>query len=492
MSTGTLPEPSRSAGPRSDTIPEPPPTPAYVPDAPTEPLFVTQAEAGDRIETKTLLVYSAPAVGQAFMFMFTGMYLLKYSTDVLGVAPAAMGTIFLVSRLWDAVSDPLAGYLSDRTHSRWGRRRPWLLFGAGPVCLAFFFMLTPPPDLSGAALTGWMAAAVIGFYTTMTVYNMPHDALGAELSESYTERNRVFGIKRAIWGIGTLALFGCLGWLSGASDPRQAAFLIAIIVSLATLVLMWLPAFALRERAEFQGRGAKMPFRAMADVFRNPHARILVIVFFLQQMGIGGVSLVAAYYADYILGDGSYLMWMMGSLFFVSVLAIPLWIRVGDRFEKRSMVLANMLIVGLVLGCLAFVPRGGIEITLAIAIVAGIAISCLDVVLPSIQADVIDYDELRTGERKEGIYFAVWHLAAKSAMGLSAALVGFLLQSSGFEPNVEQSPEALRTIRMLMSGIPLVMYGAGTMVFWFFSMSRDEHAEVLAELETRRKARTAA
>lgn len=477
--------------PRSHPIPEAPPQrltdPASAPARPA-PAQAPEPAAAVRLPMSTLLVYSAPSIGQAFMFMFTGMYLLKYSTDVLGVAPAAMGTIFMVSRLWDAVSDPLAGYLSDRTKSRWGRRRPWLLLGAGPVCLAFFFMLTPPPDLEGAALTSWMAISVVAFYTAMTVYNMPHDALGAELSQDYVERNRVFGIKRAVFGLGTLALFGSLGWLAGSDEPRQTAFTIAVVVSVVTLGLMWLPALALRERPEFQGRGAKLPLKAMADVLRNPHARVLVAVFFLQQIGIGGVSLMVAYYADYILGDATYLMWLMGSLFLVSVLAIPVWIRLGAYFEKRTLVLASMSIVGLGLASLGFVPAGGVWQSLLIAIVAGFAIACLDVVLPSIQADVIDYDELHTGERKEGIYFAVWHLAAKSASGLAAAMVGFFLQGAGFEPNAAQNPETIRAIRLVMSGIPVVVYGAGTLLFFFFRMTRKEHAEVLAVLEARRRA----
>ena len=480
--------PFREHSSGSHPISEAPDASSDLADGATRRRVVTSADPSVRLPMSTLLIYSAPAMGQAFMFMFTGMYLLKYSTDVLGVAPAAMGAIFMLSRLWDAVSDPLAGYFSDLTESRWGRRRPWLLLGAGPVALAFFFMLTPPPDLTGAALTTWMAITVIAFYTAMTIYNMPHDALGAELSQDYTERNRVFGIKRAVFGIGTLGLFASLGWLAGSDEPRQTAFTLGVAVSIGAFVLMLLPALFLRERPEFQGRGARLPLKAMGDVMRNPHARVLVAVFFLQQMGLGGVSLMVAYYADYILGDATYMMWLMGSLFFVSLLSIPVWIRLGAHFEKRSLVLVSMTMVGVSLAALGFVPMGGVWQSLVIAIVAGFAIACLDVVLPSIQADVIDYDEFLTGERKEGIYFAVWHLAAKMAMGMSAAMVGFLLQGAGFEPNAVQSPETIRAIRLVMSGIPVVVYGAGTLLFWFFRMSRSEHAAVLMALDARREA----
>ncbi len=436
----------------------------------------------------TLLVYSSPALGQSFMFIFAGMYLLKYSTDVLGVAPAAMGMIFMVSKFWDAFSDPLAGYLSDRTQTRWGRRRPWMFMGALPVCVVFFFMLTPPATLQGTALTAWMAVCVIGFYTAMTVYNMPHDALGAELSSDYTERNRIFGVKRAVQGIGMISMFAAIGFLADSDTPRDFAFRLAATVSIGTLVVMMVPVLFLRERPEFQGRGARLPFKAVMDVMRNPHARLLVGVYFLQQIGIGGLSLIVAYWADYVLGDASFLATLMMSLFLASVVGIPFWIRLGHRYEKRTLVLVSMMIVGAALASIGLVPEGGFEITIVIAVIAGLAISCLDVVLPSIQADVIDYDEFRTGERKEGVYFAVWHLAAKMATGVAAGMVGFVLQGVGFEANAEQTPATTEAIRIVMSAFPLTVYGAGTLLFWFFRMSKQEHADVLAALEARRAA----
>jgi GPH family glycoside/pentoside/hexuronide:cation symporter len=452
-----------------------------------EPAVGSEAARGV-LPLSNVLVYSAPALGQSFMFMFTGMYLLKYSTDVLGVAPAAMGMIFMVSKFWDAFSDPLAGYLSDRTQTRWGRRRPWMLAGALPVCVVFFLMLTPPESLQGGALTAWMAACVIGFYTMMTIYNMPHDALGAELTSDYSERNRIFGIKRAVFGLGTVGVFAVIGLIADSDAPRELAFAFAAVTAAATLVLLVVPVFFLEERPEFQGRGAKLPFKAVMDVLRNRHARLLVGMYFLQQIGIGGLSLMVAYWADYVLGDAKFLSTIMMTLFLASIVGIPFWIRLGRRFEKRTLGLVSMIIVGAALASIGLVPEGGFAITLTIAAIAGLAVSCLDVILPSIQADVIDYDELQTSERKEGVYFAVWHLAAKMATGIAAGIVGFVLQGVGFDANAEQTPETIEAIRLVMSAFPLVVYGAGTCLFWFFSMTKGDHADVLAALEVRREA----
>ena len=166
-----------------------------------------------------------------------------------------MGFIFFISRIWDAVSDPLAGYLSDRTRTRWGRRRPWLVAGAIPVGLVFYAMWAPPTDLpAGTSLSVWMGGAIILFYTGMTIFNMPHDSLAAELSDNYEDRNRIFGIRRAFFGVGAIFVFGAVAWLSQSSDPRGDARSFAAVGAVVTPACMLLPGLRIRERSEFPGR----------------------------------------------------------------------------------------------------------------------------------------------------------------------------------------------------------------------------------------------
>ena len=437
----------------------------------------------DRLPISKILLFSAPSTGQGFMFLFTGMYLLKFSTDVLGIAPGVMGLLFFLSRVWDAVSDPLAGYLSDRTRSRWGRRRPWLAAGAIPVGLVFYAMWAPPIErLAGGWLSLWMGAAIILFYTGMTVFNMPYDSLGAELTDNYEDRNRIFGIRRAFFGIGSVFVFGAIAWLSQSADPREDARLFAAVGAVVTTSCMLFTAWRIRERPEFQGRGARRPFQAFSAVFRNPHARILLAVFFLQQLGVGAVTFMAAYYAQYILGDPKLFAPMMGFLFVVSLLSIPFWVRLGERYDKKRLLLVSMWVVGGALFCMAFFGAGDTVAVMGIAAIAGAAVGGLDVIFPSIQADVIDYDELVSDERKEGVYFAAWAFAAKTALGVSGMLAGLALSATGYQPGVEQPDSVKLAIRVLMSGIPLVTYGVGILVFRRFALTRELHAEIRQQL----------
>ena len=146
-----------------------------MPDAPPP------GAAAKRVPLRTLVLYGLPAAPINFTFMLTGVYLLKFAADVLLVAPGVMGTLFGLSRLWDAVSDPIAGHLSDRTRSRLGRRRSWLLASALPVAAGFAMIWSPPHSLSGSALAAWVGLGVFVYFTGTTLFSIPHESLGAEL-----------------------------------------------------------------------------------------------------------------------------------------------------------------------------------------------------------------------------------------------------------------------------------------------------------------------
>ena len=441
----------------------------------------------ERLSLRKILIFSAPAAGQGFMFNFMSIYMLAYATEKLGVAPAVMGFIFLLSRLWDAVSDPVAGYMSDRTKTRIGRRRPWLIAGALPVGVVFYLMWNPPVSLAGGSLglSLWMGATIILFYTGMTVFSMPHDALAAELSTRYEERNRIFGIRRAVVGVGALGIFPMLWLLPEAEDPRGLVSAVTAVVAVLTALFMLSTGFFIRERPEYQGRGSNSPFRVWLEVFRNPHARLLMGVFFVQQIGVGTVTATAFFYAKYILGDEKLLPVMMGGLFVCSILSIPMWIALGRRHDKKSLLNVAMIAVGASFFALGFIRDGDLVVVAIVCAAAGLAIGGLDVLFPSLEADVIDYDELQSGERKEGVYFAVWHFASKTSGGVAGMISGALLGAVGFQPDVEQTEAAQLGIRALMSGIPLITYGTGIWLFRRFELTRERHAEIRRTLDAR-------
>ncbi len=321
---------------------------------------------------------------------------------------------------------------------------------------------------------------------------MPHEALGAELSRDYHERNRVFGAKRALFGVGALLVFGALSLLSEASEPRAVALRLAGVAGIVTALLLFVSGFAVREPAAHQGRGAARPFAAVKDVLANPHARRLLSVSFLQQVATATVTTVAAYHTQYVFGDAGAFPLLIGTFFLASLVTIPLWLRLGRRFDKKALLVASMAAVGVIVGAMAAVGEGDHLLLFTLAAAGGAVSGALDVIMPSLQADVIDFDELRTGERKEGVYFAAWHLAEKTALGVAAAVTGVALAASGFVPNQPQGEATLLTLRVLLSLFPLGLYAAGSFLFLGFGLDRAAHAQVQREIAATRGCAAAA
>ena len=209
------------------------------------------------------------------MYLLVNLYIMKFSTDILLIAPAVMGAIFSISRIWDAISDPLAGYLSDRTTFRFGRRRTWILVSFIPIAFGFLAVFSPPISLEGQALDTWMMFAILGFYSAMTLFLVPHMALGAELSDDYHERTKLFGVRHIGFTLGSiLALVSMSVLINEEVNPegnvRELASNLALLSVLVMSVFIIFSVSKLKERPDYQNRVNKNPFKAFRDVWKNP------------------------------------------------------------------------------------------------------------------------------------------------------------------------------------------------------------------------------
>ena len=175
----------------------------------------------------------------------------------------------------------------------------------------------------------------------------------------------------------------------------------------------------------------------------------------------------------------------LGGLTICSIISVPIWVALGRRYDKITLLNASMWVVGAAFFMLGFLGEGDVILLYLVVSTAGFAFAGLDVLFPSLQSDVIDFDELKSGERKEGVYFAVWHFAQKTAGGFAGALVGVILSLVGYEADAEQSETTQQGIRLLMSGIPLVTYGTGIWLFRRFTLTREVHEGIRRELDER-------
>lgn len=436
-----------------------------------------------RLPLSAIVNYNAPAVGVGFMFFMVTLYLMKFSTDVLLIAPAAMGVIFGLSRIWDAITDPIAGYFSDRTNLRMGRRRPWMVGCIPFVCGTFYMMWNPPAGFPPESVAIWMAIAVMLFYTAMTAFSVPHTSLGAELSTGYHERTKVFGLRHMSWNSGALLALIAMHQLIVADNPRQVALLITIIAGAATAVLMLWMFANIRERPEYQGRGEANVLTAFRDVVRNRHALLLLVVYFIENIGGATIGILTPYIAEYIVGTPEMTVFYILLYLVPSVLSVPFWLPLSRKIGKKNLWLFSMMVTALGFGAMFFLEEGSVLMYSILAVVCGLGAGSGAVVAPSIQADIIDYDEYNSGKRKEGAYFASWNFVYKSATGITLMLTGLVLSAAGFAPNVEQSESAKLALLTLYAIFPLVCYMTGAAVLTRFSFTEAAHRNIRESLD---------
>ena len=449
-----------------------------------------------KVTLGTTIAYGMPGLGAGYMYLLMSLYVMKFSTDVLLIAPAVMGVIFSISRIWDAVSDPIAGYLSDRTTFKFGRRRTWMLISFIPISFGFLAVFSPPESMQGQSLDLWMMIAILSFYSAITLLNVPHMALGAELSEDYHERTRLFGVRHIGFTLGSiLALVSMSLLISEENNPdgdvRQLAGSLAFYAIGAMSLMIFFAVSKLKENPEFQNRVNKNPFKAFRDVWINPHAKILIIALFIENLGGAVIGVLTLYVTQYIVEAPAWAPLIIFAYMLPSALSVPLWIPLSRRFGKIRLWVFSLAFTGISFGGIFIIPfldsiTDRLIVMFIGAALGGMAAGCGGAIGPSVKGDVIDYDEYLTGERKEGSYFAALNFVFKSATGIMLLVTGFVLQFSGFIPNQPQTMEVKIALISLYGLVPLVFYSLGAyLLYKKFKFGEKEHAAIKQQIQER-------
>lgn len=457
----------------------------------SEPAAPTLAAAArsaysERLSFGTIVAYSLPLSGTTLVGIVFGMYFAKFGTDVLLVAPGWIGALLGASRLWDAVTDPGVGYLSDHTRSRWGRRRPWMGLSAIPLGACVVMLWAPPSALTGLALVAWLAVALLVYEAVQTAFIVPYGALGVELTNDYHERTRLFGYRHIFGASAPLLGLVAFSVLIAAEDKRAMALDMSLAGGAILAATILYAAWKLRERPGYQGRAGANPFRAFGDVFRNRHARLLLVVFGIDTLGASAILMLIPFFTQYVLQSPELAVVMLACYLVPSFGLTPLWIVLARRYSKKSLWMSAMAVTVIGFFAQTFITTETLALAYILPAFLGIGAGLGAVVAPAVMADVIDYDEYLTGERKEGSYLAVWNLVRKGASAVMPALGMALLQGSGYAPNVEQqSEETLLVLRGLVGIVPAAFFAIGLLLFSRFGFNEREYAEVRSALDDR-------
>lgn len=404
----------------------------------------------------TVAAYGLPMLAYGYTGGLVGFYFLKFSTDVLLLAPATIGLIFGLSRLWDAFFDLPVGHLSDRTRTRFGRRRPWLLASVIPSGLLFVAMWSPPAALGGVEMMVWTAVAVVLFHSAQTIFAVPHFALASELSDDPHERTRLFAARLGCDTGGIFLSLAALYALENAEAPRAMAATLCWWGAIAGGVLVAWCALAQAERPAAPAPARENLRDAYLEVWRDVPARRLLTAAFIELLGVSSLGTLLPYLSQYVLRTPGYTSYYLLCFFLPFLLSIPFWPRLSRRFGKRAAWIGATVVKAAGFGACFFVGAGDwLQIVVIVAVV-GIADGGARTIGPSLYSDAIVEAAERGGRRRDGAYFGAWNLAVKAATAVSVAIVGVLLQLGDFQPNVEQAPETELMLRILASVLPMI------------------------------------
>jgi len=447
----------------------------------------------DRLSTRTKVLYGLADGGLALITAAIQFFLLSYFSDVLRYDPAIVGTALMVGKLtWDAVNDPLFGYISDRTKSRWGRRRPYLLLGALPLGLATWFLFSLPPGLAGAAAF----VAVLGTFllhdTLQTLVAVPYSALTPELTLDYDERTSlstvrmVFSVVGYILGGGmTTVIAGLfrssLGWSEPAAYSGMGA-VFGVIIAITVLAT----ALGVRERPASQVQPSRLPpWRAVVESLRNRPFMALMAAQFISSFSFTTLTSLLPFFLIYQMEmEAQVPIVMFAMLGTIGLFLYPArW--VAGRINKGPTYALGLFIASLAIIATFFLPQGPTPLVYVAAAIAGVGFSVQWVCPWSMMPDVIEYDELRTGERREGVYYGLWSFLTKFTSALGIAVSGWALKLFGYVPNVAQTPRALLGIRIFFALAPAIALLISLPILIRYPITRRSHAELRARLAER-------
>lgn len=451
-------------------------------------------QASNKLTPGVQVGYAAAEAGINTVETILRFYLLAYYTEVVGLAAHLAGIAAALAIVWDAVTDPIMGVISDRTRHRFGGRRGYLPVGGlllGLGLVAVFW----PPALDGQAMKfGWLLLAYCFLNTGMTVLSVPYMAMAAEITEVPHERTRLFGARFAFSNAGAFlaaglpVMFTAPPGAPGSATMPQVALVAAAFVT-TTALISWSATARVRLLAT---PIEPQPLRhAFTAPFANPSFVALIVAYVVAYVGIGVNATTFYYYYEHVLelpvDERQTVLAVFVAAF---TLSIAVWVGLARRYGKRRPLVlgATVLGAGTMLLYLLVPPRS-FELVLWIGAIGLGSFAGSVVLLDTLLTDVLDHDLLRTRQLRSGLFFGVWRFASKMARAVSMVLVGTVLGAAGFVEQSTSQPPSVHFALVLLFG-PGVggFFLVAAWLLWRQPLDDDKQAQV-RRLLARRAAR---
>ncbi len=436
--------------------------------------------AREKIPTWQLIAFAGPAVPMAAMGLPISVYLPQFYAEQMGLGLAAVGTIFLIARLWDVVTDPMMGVISDRFPSKWGRRRHWIAMSVPIVVLSAIFLFMPSAPSSSLYLFGWMFILYIGY----TMLSLNHMAWGAELHEDYDQRSRIMGFREGfvILGVPIVLLVPVLIEYIGTDNVAADR-----VAAMGWFILLLLPitvALAVWKVPEHKSlsQSQELPLKEMVRplLTNHPLQRVICADFLSGFSGaaLGSMFLFEAKYVWQVDNPSLLLLFY----FFAGLGFVPIVVKLSYRLGKHQTLAISVLITSI--GTLLFfvVPQYSFWITFVIYLLVGVQAGAKDFLMRSIMADVIDQDRVATGTDRSALYYSMLTLTAKVGLAASVGIIYPMLDWVGFDPTVANDEATLSAVRVLAATSPTLLLFLVFAIMWRFPLDKSSQQKLRAQL----------
>jgi GPH family glycoside/pentoside/hexuronide:cation symporter len=439
--------------------------------------------------------YGLADLGFSLITSAMRFFLLYYYTDVAGINPALAGIALMVGKItWDAFNDPLFGYWSDRTRSRFGRRRIFMVIGAVPLGIAAWIMFSLPAGLTGVPA---FFAVLVSFWLVDTFHTMtsvPYYALTPELTRDYNERASLTSIRMVYSVVGYILGAALTTILAGVFKEnglnlQQAWSATGAVFGAIAIITTLVTTLSIKERPELAGEPSRMPpVKAVLTAFKNRPFIILMIAFVLSSFSFTVLTALVPYFIQYQLDMKDQVSYvLLAMLVTIGIFLIPAKL-VSDKINKGPAYALGLFIASAAIISGFFFPHAPTPLIYVMAVIAGIGFSAQWVFPWSMLPDVIEYDEKMTGERREGIYYGLWAFLSKFTSALGIAVCGWALSLYGYVPNAEQTVQALFGIRLFFAIVPAVVIIISLPFLIWYPITRKKHAALVKELADRKAA----
>jgi len=439
--------------------------------------------------TLPLMAYAAPGVPLAMLLMQIIVYVPPMYAAETGLTIAQVGLIFFLARGLDAFFDVLVGAWSDKTRSRFGRRKPWIAIGV-PCLVVTTWLFCQPPQ--GVGLL-WLAVTATLFYVSLTVVMIPYLSWGAELSRDYTQRTRITAFREGGLMVGTV--LAMVLPLIVLRDPNPSLKEITGVFAIAILLLLPpLTAWALKStpQGEFVDTGRKSLLESLRGVRRNGLlVRLLSGVFFIWLGGAIFNALILFIVQQYLQLPNSAFLWLVFIQFLVGVLCLPIWVKVSHRIGRHKALVIGSMSFLLMLPGFFLLPQGGFVEALVFQAFLGLFTSVIWVMPPALVSDAIEYGMMKGSGDDAAIYMSLFYFAQKMALAVGVGIGLPLAGAFGFDPGASNSPEAIEGLMLVALVLPMLFALPGALLLFNYPLNRKRH-DILRRWLARRAARSVA